>query len=295
MNKAIVHLGLDNDDKTFEYLEMAYIERDSLLPFIHLSPYFDHLHGDPRWKHLINKIGLKNFDFLYGFPNIKAQALYKRAGYTLSYDMCRYARPVRSYGNLKRKLPSALAKIISLFLDPVIIVYDYFHILNYGFLYRNEYLEIFDERFDRLWGKNAFPKNLLIEKRDSRSLNWRHHQSGQKEFQIFSVSCRKTNELLGYIVFYIEDSVAHIVDFFAYDIRAALKRLLARFLVAVRSSGVNSVSVEFKGIASVGLLLQSLGFQLRDCRAIFYSVNDDLDSELEMLDWFITSSDEDTI
>lgn len=57
--KAIIYLGLDNDDKTFEYLELAYIERDSILPFIHLFPFFDRLHSDPGWKKLLKKIGLK--------------------------------------------------------------------------------------------------------------------------------------------------------------------------------------------------------------------------------------------
>ena len=58
LNLALIHLGLGNDNKTFEYLEMAYIERDSWLPFINVWPLLDSLHDDPRWKELLKKMGL---------------------------------------------------------------------------------------------------------------------------------------------------------------------------------------------------------------------------------------------
>ena len=57
-SKAFIHIGLGNDDKAFEFFEMAYLERDTILPFIHLVPFLDHLHDDQRWKKLQKKIGL---------------------------------------------------------------------------------------------------------------------------------------------------------------------------------------------------------------------------------------------
>ena len=55
---AVIHSGLGENDTAFEYLEKAYGERDSLLPFMKLWLYFDNLRSDPRYDTLLKKIGL---------------------------------------------------------------------------------------------------------------------------------------------------------------------------------------------------------------------------------------------
>lgn len=56
---ALIYLGLDEIDKTFEWLEKAYEERDSNLIYVTVPPPFDHIRSDPRYKQLLKKMGLE--------------------------------------------------------------------------------------------------------------------------------------------------------------------------------------------------------------------------------------------
>jgi len=45
-------------DRAFEWLERAYLQRDSGLPQMQSWPLLRNLHGDPRWESLLEKLGL---------------------------------------------------------------------------------------------------------------------------------------------------------------------------------------------------------------------------------------------
>ena len=45
-------------DRAFEWLERAYVQRDSGLPQMQSWPLLRNLHGDPRWGPLLQKMGL---------------------------------------------------------------------------------------------------------------------------------------------------------------------------------------------------------------------------------------------
>jgi eukaryotic-like serine/threonine-protein kinase len=55
---AGVYTGLGEKEQAIEWLEKAYEERDSLLPWIKVSPTFDSLRSDPRFQDLLRCIGL---------------------------------------------------------------------------------------------------------------------------------------------------------------------------------------------------------------------------------------------
>jgi tetratricopeptide (TPR) repeat protein len=55
---AIVHMGLKNYDKVFEYLDYAYEERSGGLIFLH-NIYWQQLHNNPRFHSLMKKVGLE--------------------------------------------------------------------------------------------------------------------------------------------------------------------------------------------------------------------------------------------
>jgi tetratricopeptide (TPR) repeat protein len=55
---AIIYAGLGDKDKAFEYLERAFQQRELLVPYITIYPYFDFLRDDLRYKDLIRRIGL---------------------------------------------------------------------------------------------------------------------------------------------------------------------------------------------------------------------------------------------
>jgi len=57
-NFAIIHAGLGDFDKSFEWFEQARKERSGFLPFLKVEPVVDCLRGDSRFQDLLNKIGL---------------------------------------------------------------------------------------------------------------------------------------------------------------------------------------------------------------------------------------------
>jgi eukaryotic-like serine/threonine-protein kinase len=55
---ATIYAGLRDRTKTFTYLEKAYQERGPYLVYLAMDPHFDALHGDPRFRDLVHRIGL---------------------------------------------------------------------------------------------------------------------------------------------------------------------------------------------------------------------------------------------
>jgi len=55
---AAIHVGLENTNQAFEWLDKAYEERSGFLPYIKCDRRFDPLHSDPRYQKLLQRIGL---------------------------------------------------------------------------------------------------------------------------------------------------------------------------------------------------------------------------------------------
>jgi tetratricopeptide (TPR) repeat protein len=57
--RAMVYLGMGEDEKVYESLRKGYIERDALLPWIKVEPTFDRLRGRPQFKDLLKRMNLE--------------------------------------------------------------------------------------------------------------------------------------------------------------------------------------------------------------------------------------------
>jgi TolB-like protein/predicted Zn-dependent protease len=55
---AQIHAVRGEIDKSFAWLDRAYLQHDSYLPIVHRDPWFQSLHGDPRWKTFLGKLKL---------------------------------------------------------------------------------------------------------------------------------------------------------------------------------------------------------------------------------------------
>jgi tetratricopeptide (TPR) repeat protein len=55
---AAIHLGLEDKERAFEWLERAYEERDSWLAWLKVDPVLDDLRSDPRFSDLVRRVGL---------------------------------------------------------------------------------------------------------------------------------------------------------------------------------------------------------------------------------------------
>lgn len=55
---VLVHVALGQKDQAFAWLEKAFEERNSWLPFLKVEPMLDGLRSDPRFADLVRRIGL---------------------------------------------------------------------------------------------------------------------------------------------------------------------------------------------------------------------------------------------
>jgi TolB-like protein/DNA-binding winged helix-turn-helix (wHTH) protein/Tfp pilus assembly protein PilF len=55
---AILHAQLSENDQAFEWLEKAYAEREYRMVFLKVHPLLDGLHADPRFRSLVQRVGL---------------------------------------------------------------------------------------------------------------------------------------------------------------------------------------------------------------------------------------------
>ena len=56
---AVLHVGLDDQDKAMSSLEKAYGTQDSQLQYLRVEPHFDSLRSDPRFAGLLQRVGLQ--------------------------------------------------------------------------------------------------------------------------------------------------------------------------------------------------------------------------------------------
>ncbi len=57
---ALIYLGLGEVDKSFEWFEKAYEERDGNMIYFTVPPIFDPVRADPRYQQLLKKMGLEH-------------------------------------------------------------------------------------------------------------------------------------------------------------------------------------------------------------------------------------------
>ena len=56
---AMAYTGLDDTNAAFAWLERGYLERGSFMDGVKVTPAFDRLHGDPRWRPLLRRMRLE--------------------------------------------------------------------------------------------------------------------------------------------------------------------------------------------------------------------------------------------
>ena len=57
---ALIHVGLGEHDVALAWLEQAYEERNSWMPFIQVEPRLDPLRSDPRFQDLLRRMNLSD-------------------------------------------------------------------------------------------------------------------------------------------------------------------------------------------------------------------------------------------
>lgn len=237
-----------------------------------------------------------NFKFFYGFPNKNSEPVQKRAGFKQVGTAYRYVKVLKADEYIKRKSSSIL---ISTLVSPLVNFYlniftEHRKIKKPAGLSWITQMK-FDEKFDVLW-EQAKKNHILIGERTSRFLHWRVASCPYIEYQIFALETQQ-NDLLGYVVYYLDGKTVHIADCLAADLEQSTKLVLAEFIRFAFKRDWHSISVLFLGNNSFIDSLQSLGFSRReDTRNVVAFTQEN--SELEKIifaeqNWYFFEVDND--
>lgn len=234
----------------------------------------------------------RDFDLGYGFPNRRAIAVYRRAGFLELGGVYRHVRVLRSRPYLRAVLGSWLSAPVAAIADTALaaaartrqVVVRRFAL---------EWSEKFDARFDRLWEAVHANYPLACE-RTAAFLRWRF---AQEPHRIAALVCRDTGELAAYGVFRsAEDGFIELLDLFGAGERE-LGALIALVIPAIAELGFAAIGFRFFGNPRVIRLLHAHGFARRgEPRSIVVASGRGaaLTAMRDISSWYLTDLDEDT-
>jgi hypothetical protein len=210
-------------------------------------------------KEIRSKIHNTKFKFIYGLPNEHAKGILLRLGYKKVGRFSHFVKPLKSEYQTNKYIHSFLqfkifAKPVDFLIKSFAKENRYKTTLHYSIITP----EYFDDRFDVFW-KNVSKHFTIIGERTSLFLNWRYIQSPAKKYEIFCLS-DEHNNIIGYIVYYLENNMCYIMDMLFDPSSDVLSLLLAAFSRFTRMKGVGSISVHYLGSSLLERKLREYNF-----------------------------------
>jgi hypothetical protein len=231
------------------------------------------------------------FDFVYGFPNEKAEVVFRRAGYLKLGDMTRYARPLRSRRLLEIRIGAWWSRILAPIVDLALRARDCGRQLWRGQRWRCMERSSFGSAFDSLWARRS-PGPGLVSVRSSRMLTWRFlEEDPMSEWRVSTAAPRGSSEISGYVVWRVQGSTAGLADFFWSDSCVA-GALLGYVAQAARRLGCTVATLEFSGDPQVADALRAAGFHPRETHPVYY-IPDSPSESGPASRWYMTGFDRD--
>lgn len=211
--------------------------------------------------------GAQRFGLIYGFPNPKAAAVFKRVGYEQFGDIVRYARVVRHAGYVQRRLPRLFAVPAGWLLDRV-------DALKCGWRGRRDaqlssrWSERTDPRFDSLWARSP-SYHAVTAVRDAAFTRWRFDDSPLANTRYLLVE-DANGTLVAWFACQNADGLLHVRDFWSEHGNAGVARAhVETFLRAARQLRASAVSIEFGGSAQAIAGWAACGFIERSRRPVY--------------------------
>lgn len=236
--------------------------------------------------------GLRQLDLLYGFPNPKAAAVFKRIGYERFTDIVRHAHVLRHGGYLRSRLPGWLAYPLGALADLVFAAKDGLKRI-FGPRLQYAWSDRANAAMDRLWQDSEKGDGLLAV-RDSAHCKWRFDDSPLVRTRYLLLNVPGDAALQAWFATQVEGATLHVRDFWS---AAGCGRMdeahLLALLSAAREAGHASVSMEIAGDAARLQSWKRCGFVERSRRPVFGRWRPDEKPDLQTMDMFLTSADED--
>lgn len=236
---------------------------------------------------------LEQVGFVYGFPNARATAIFRRLGARKLADIVRHARVLRPGSYLRRRLPAYLAAPLGAVLDLGLRARDAIRRIGAPRL-QASWSDRADPRMDDLWARSPHGPGLLAV-RDAERLRWRFDEAPLATTRYLLLSADDGASLDAWFATQVVDDVLHVRDFWSVDAATGIgKHWLDALITAARRVGVAAVSVELATRDAMLGNWRASGFVERSRRPIYAFWRTDLDpGEDEGFDLLFTSADED--
>lgn len=226
----------------------------------------------------------RTFDLGYGFPNAKAIAVYRRAGYQLLGEMTRYVRVLRTASYLRPYVGEDLSRVASAIVDRALAALTHITAVPTHRAYELRWGPIPSAGIDELWRDSTAYVPFACE-RTSAFLRWRFH----RQAKFVALHARDSEDIRAYAILRAgADGTIHIADLFGRDARELMKLLVQ----AGTAAGAQAIAFRFLGDPRVPRMLASLGFSRRpDTRAVIAAAG--CVPVPDVAQWYLTDLDED--
>ncbi|GGK08995.1 hypothetical protein [Luteimonas terricola] len=232
------------------------------------------------------KAGAKRFELLYGFPNPKAAAVFKRVGYAPLGELTRYVRVLRHGDYARRRVPALLAGPAGWALDAL----DRLRLRARSVRLQGQWQARADATLGALWSL-AGAGDGPVAVRDLAFLRWRFDQSPLVEVRYLVVR-DADGGALAWFAGEARVHGLHVHDFWSRRGAVGPTRAeLATLLRSARGAGHASVSVEL-GAAAATSAWGAAGFAAREARPVFGRSSGASQEAFAARLW-LTSADED--
>lgn len=239
-------------------------------------------------------LGEGTLGFLYGFPNEKAEVIFRRVGAPLLGRLGRYVKPLRSDRFVSESLPDRLRGLNWLVSGSANMLLALENILIAARVRRGwswKHVDDFGELFDECWaGSNK--GDWLIGERSSEILRWRYPAGGVHRISVALE--QRTGRQDGYIVWRRCDDTIEIMDFFCRDPPKQLFHLLSSFSQHIANINAHKICLEFLGPEVLVSKIVKAGFRNRNSNPVILLSAEPQLGSLTPESVFLTSFDRDT-
>lgn len=200
------------------------------------------------------------FDFLYTYSNDDSEKVMLRAGFKKAGDIGRFAKPIRVHNKIVKYCNSTLSNLISPIIDYSIMLFskETYHIGNIVQQKNGPINSEIDKLFSGI--RNFLP---IICERNAKYLKWKYYSNPQYSFNLIKYYTQSGNNLIGYIIFNIQNNIVNIYDFIATD-KSKLEVIFACFLKYTRREGYDSVNMKISHNNILNVLVKRYGFYDRN-------------------------------
>lgn len=232
-------------------------------------------------KTVISLAKENRINFIYSIPNKLSKQILLRVGYKEIGKIERFVKILRLEYKLKEKVKilffaRILSTITGFFSGECLRERKYARDTHYKF----EITNFFDERIDSLW-KEVSKNFELMQERTTSFLNWRYNACPTRSYKVF-VLRNLVNEVAGYLVYYTENNLYHVVDVLTMDDNRYWYILFSKFSIYARKERVDAITIRFFGNNMIKKRLKKLSFLKRSDMLSFliYSENNKMDQNI---------------